>query len=278
MNLISVDTLAQAWLRASLDLLDRPRWTDTTTILHIARPTLVRAQDQEVADILEEFLVTHRRYGHHTVAETIFPGYEYVTHGVEGVYSMYPARIFPQIRRHRDTRHWGTYAYRLLRRRDHEGNEYNPLECCIQKMKDKARKRAAYEVGLGFGFDLATYDDEEDRSARMGGPCLSHLSFKVIENAVHLAVMYRSHYYIHRAYGNLLGLARLQSFVADQIELPVGPLVCHSTMAVLEHGGQWGWQKSAVPLLLSRCRKAMSGACEHKLFGAVRRCDDGGPL
>ena len=76
-------------------------------------------------------------------------------------------------------RHWGTYAYRLLRRRDENAKEYNPLEFCIQKMKDRARKRAAYEVGLGFGFDLATYDDDDDRGDRMGGPCLSHLSFKV---------------------------------------------------------------------------------------------------
>ena len=260
MNLISVDTLAQAWLQASLYLVDLPGWMDTSTILHIARPTWVRPEDQKVADVLEEFLVTHGRHNHHTVAETIFPGYEYVTHGVEGVYTTYPARIFPRIERHRDMRRWGTYAYRLLRRRDRDGNEYNPLECCIRKMKDRARKRAAYEIGLGFGFDLATYDDEADWSARMGGPCLSHVSFKVIDNTVHLAVMYRSHYYIQRAYGNLLGLARLQAFVAEQIEASVGPLVCHSTMAVLEHGRGWGWRKSEVPPLLSRCRSAASEA------------------
>ena len=209
MNLIAVDTLAQAWLQASLHLLDIPSWTDTTTVLHIAQPTMVRAQDQEVADMLDDFLVTHNRYSHHTVAETIFPGYEYITHGVDGVYSTYPARIFPKIKHHSDMRHWGTYAYRLVRRRDHKGREYNPLAYCIQKMKDKARKRAAYEVGLGFGFDLATYDDDDDRSARMGGPCLSHLSFKVIENTVHLAVMYRSHYYIHRAFGKPVGSCAL---------------------------------------------------------------------
>ena len=268
MNLISVDTLAQAWLRGCHHLLDIPSWTDTTTVLHIARPTMVRAQDQAVADILEEFLVTHRRYSHHTVAETIFPGYEYITHGVDGVYRIYPEQIFPRIKHHGDMRHWGTYAYRLVRRRDHRGNEYNPLEYCIQKMKDKARKRAAYEVGLGFGCDLATYDDDDDRRDRMGGPCLSHLSFKVIENTVHLAVMYRSHYYIHRVFGNLLGLARLQSFVADQIELPPGPLVCHSTMAVLEHGRQWGWRKTEVRPLLSRCREAMLGEPSQELIGA----------
>ena len=258
MNLVAVDTLAQAWLGAAVHLLGRPNWTDTTIILHIARPTLVRNEDQAAADILEEFLVDHGQYSHHTVAETIFPGYEYVTHGVEGVYRTYPEEVFPRIKSHEDMRHWGTYAYRLLRRRDDTGKEYNPLEYCIEKMRDKVRKRAAYELGLGFGFDLATYDDNDDRADRMGGPCLSHLSFKVIGDAVHLAAMYRSHYYVHRAYGNLLGLARLQSFVAEQIGLSSGPLVCHSTMALLEYGSQWGWKKSEIPPLVARCRDVMT--------------------
>lgn len=258
MNLIPVDTLAQAWLAASQHLLACPDWTDTTVILHIARPTLVRPEDQATADVLDDFLVAHGLYSHHTVAETIFPGYEYVTHGVDGVYRVYPDEVFPRIKNHEDMRPWGTYAHRLLRRLDREGNEYNPLAYCIDKMRDKARKRAAYELGLGFGFDLATYDDNEDRADRMGGPCLSHLSFKVIDDSVHLAAMYRSHYYMHRAYGNLLGLARLQSFVAEQIELSPGPLVCHSTMALLEHGRQVGWKKGEVPTLLARCREAMT--------------------
>jgi hypothetical protein len=258
MKLIDADTLASAWLQASGHLLGRKGWTDTTIVLHVSNPAVVHRPDQDVADILDDFLVSHGQYSHHTVAETIFPGYEYITHGVEGVFRIYPEEVFPRIRDHEDMRHWGTYAYRLLRRRDENGKEYNPLEFCIRKMKDKVRKRAAYELGLGFGFDLATYDDDDDRGDRMGGPCLSHLSFKVIDGHVHLAAMYRSHYYVHRAFGNLLGLARLQSFVADQIELPLGPLVCHSTMAVLESGSSWGWSKGEIPPLVRLCEEALA--------------------
>ncbi len=251
MKLIQSATLAQGWLDACEHLLSMPEWRDTTVVLHIGEPTRVRREDRAVANALDAFLLGHNKYSNHTVAETIFPGYEYVRRGVDGVFSSYPDEIFPRLMDLPEVRRWGTYAHRLLQRTDKNGKKYNPLEVCISKMRQKQPVRAAYEVGLGFGFDLATYDDDEDRSARLGGPCLSHLSFKLIGGKVHLTAMYRSHYYVQRAYGNLLGLARLQSFVAEQVGVTSGPLVCHSTMAVLEHGKEWG--KREVPPLINSC-------------------------
>lgn len=267
MKLVAVDTVAEGWLHACLHLLGRPGWADTTVILHISHPDLVRRQDRAVELALDRFLVAHNRHGNHTVAETLFPGGAYVRHGTRGVFNEYPEEIYPRIRNHPDMRRWGTYAIRLLRRRGEDGKEYNPLECCIRKMKDVQPKRAAYELGLGFGFDLATYDDDDDRGLRMGGPCLSHLSFKFIDGAVHLTAMYRSHYYIERAFGNLLGLTRLQAFVAGETDAKVGSLVCHSTMATLDRGRQAvhrgsaparaGWLKSEIRPLLLNCQAAM---------------------
>jgi hypothetical protein len=253
MKMIPASTMAEAWLQACQHLVALSQWTDTTVVLLIEQPTLVRVNDQAVSSELDRFLSAHGQFSNHTVAETIFPGYEYVRHGVDGVYRVYPEEIYPQIEHHPDMRHWGSYAYRLLRRRGADGTMYNPLEYCVEKMKDVRPKRAAYEVGLGFGFDLATYDDDTDRPDRMGGPCLSHLSFKFIGGKIHLTALYRSHYYVHRAFGNLLGLARLQSFVADQVGAEVGPLVCHSTMAVVEHGNPFAWNKAAVRDLLAEC-------------------------
>ena len=120
-------------------------------------------------------------------------------------------------------------------------------------------------LGLGFGFDLAVYDDDADRGSRMGGPCLSHLSFKFIDDHVELTAIYRSHYYIQRTYGNLIGLARLLSFVADQVGVPPGPLVCHSTMAMMECGRDWGWLKNEVSPLVARCEKFMESKTDTEL-------------
>lgn len=262
MKLISGFSLADVWLQGCQHLLEQPSWTDTTVVLHVSNPLMVKREDKAMASALNQFLIEHDRHSNHTVAETIFPGYEYVHRGVAGVYA-YPEDIFPGIKRHPDSRSWGTYAQRLLHRVDADGQAYNPLESCIKKMKQKQPVRAAYEVGLGYGFDLSTYDDDDDRAHRMAGPCLSHLSFKLIKKTIHLTAIYRSHYYLQRAYGNLLGLARLQSFVADQVGVAVGPLACHSTMAVLEHGKEWGWRKTEVPPLIETCVQLMRG-----LYGA----------
>jgi len=252
MKMIQTKTFPQAWLEACEHLLAKSSWEDTTVVLHIDDPTHMSREDKQVANTLDRFLVAHDEHSNHTVAETIFPAYEYVHRGVEGVFKTYPDEIFPRIESHDDARHWGTYAYRLLRRTDAKGKTYNPLEDLIEKMRQKQAVRASYEVGLGLDADVATYDGDKDRRLRLGGPCLSHLSFKLLANAVHLTVMYRFHYYIQRAFGNLLGLARLQSFVAKQVGASSGPLVCHSTLAVLDHGK--AWNKSAVQALIASCR------------------------
>jgi hypothetical protein len=259
MKVIPGDTIAEVWVKACCYLLDCRKMMDTNVILNITQPALVRQQDAAIAARLDAFLLAYEQYSNHTVAETIFPGYEYVRRGVDGVYNVYPDVIYPRIAELKEVERWGTYAHRLLRRVDKQGVTYNPLEKCVEKMRDRKPKKASYELGFGFGFDLATYDDDEDRADRMGLPCLSHLSFKVIDGAVHLTAMYRSHYYIHRGYGNLLGLARLQSFVAEQSSKKVGSLVCHSTLARVEVD-KFPWKKADVQQLVSACAEMATSA------------------
>jgi hypothetical protein len=70
-----------------------------------------------------------------------------------------------------------------------------------------------------------------------------------------LTALYRSHYYVEKTLGNLLGLAQLQAFVAKEAGINIGPLICHSTYAVLErYSGEWG--KSHIEKLIKNCHKA----------------------
>ena len=105
-------------------------------------------------------------------------------------------------------------------------------------MKNEAAKprpkKSCYELGVAEGeYDMPLYSPAQDGTRRMGSPCLSHLSFKLFQNAVHLTALYRSHDYSYKVPGNLLGLARLQNCVAKEVGRSIGSLTVHSSYAYL---------------------------------------------
>jgi hypothetical protein len=87
-------------------------------------------------------------------------------------------------------------------------------------------------------YELAVYRPELDAKLGMGFPCLSHVSLKLdlALGIVHLTAIYRNQYYLQRAYGNFLGLLRLQAFIARELGIGQGEFVCHATHAKLEAG------------------------------------------
>jgi hypothetical protein len=191
-----------------------------------------------------------------SVAETIFPAKEYRLHGAKGVYDVYPETVFPKIR---PLLNWGTYAQRLLRRRGRDGKPMNPLKICVEKMKgqlakEKGAKRNCYELSLNEDesdepLELAIYTAVNDQKPTFGRPCLSHISLKITRDGkLNLSALYRSHYYVERALGNLLGLARLQDFICKQTGLAAGTLVCLATYARLDV--HVGWGKTKIEALL----------------------------
>ncbi|MDE0658064.1 MAG: hypothetical protein OXI79_00280 [Gammaproteobacteria bacterium] len=198
---------------------------------------------------IDNFLAGEGALPSHTVAETIFPGWLYKKHGRRGVFEIYPDVEYPTIKTGRPGA-WGTYAHRLVRRMDGNGKTVNPLEDMLEKMQTEiatdAPKRSCYEIGISHGeFELPLYSTVGDRTRHMGGPCLSHLSFKMYNSCVHLTAIYRSHDYSQKVIGNILGLARLLDFVAKETSLKVGTLVIHSTYAFLNGS------KTKLRLLLS---------------------------
>ena len=255
-------TIAEVWLRACEHVAAKPKWEDNTVILRVASPVRMRARDRSAATSLDSFLRHHERFPNHTVAETIFPGYEYMRRGSDGVFKEYPDKIYPKMKKH-STRGWGRYAERLVRRKRPDGTVWNPLEKTIQKLINFS-KRNAFEIAVSDiavedeeeSATIALYNDNADGKISMGLPCLSHLSFHIVEgNRLQLTALYRSHYYVQRLYGNLLGLARLQDFVAQLAGLKTGELVCHSTFAKLETGGKDApWKKQDIKDLLHTVR------------------------
>lgn len=253
-KVIVAQTRLDAWLEATEYLLTVG--SDLNLILSVSRPGYEGADGKSAAILLDKFFVGEGELPLHTVAETIFPAWEYQRRGLQGL-DKYADIEYPALKK-AQPQAWGTYAYRLLRRRTANGETVNPLRALIDKMKSELSKQsggsltACYEIGVAEGeYDLPLYNSVDDQARRRGGPCLSHLSFKLFDGAIHLTAMYRSHDYRYKVPGNLLGLARLQACVAGEVGVPIGTLVVHSTYAWLSQGKG----KRALAKLLSKIHK-----------------------
>jgi hypothetical protein len=239
---IVAPTPVAAWLQAAQHLLAQPKRRASRIFLEIENPIGLPPQDRAVYGVVDRFLLSHGGLPINTVANTIFPWGMYRRHGWPALYEEYLA-VFPQVQRDCDARQWGTYFHRLIQRRDHTGSEIRPLPYLIEKLNKRFRNRAAYELSpVDLFLDIPVYDARLDKHYPLSGPCLSHLSFSLTEDrALDLTAHYRSHFYVQRALGNLIGLAHLMQFVAEQTELRIGVLACVSNTAQLDTKiGGWG--------------------------------------
>ena len=68
-------------------------------------------------------------------------------------------------------------------------------------------------------------------SRMRGFPCLVHLSFTLLNGVLHCTAVYRHHYMMTKAYGNLVGLSHLMRFLCQQTGFELGELVVNATLA-----------------------------------------------
>lgn len=265
MELIKGQTVPEVWLAALEHVAKQPDAEDFDVFLHIAQPTVLSEADAGVYKAVDRFLTGHGAFSVHTVAETIFPLDEYERHGSQGLFGDYPAKL-RAIQKARTDGNWGSYSHRILRQKDAEGKTFNPLEDMVLKITRHGKYRASFELGSGRPFEdeIPIYDAATDRKRLYGGPCLSHLSIKVHDGQIRFNATYRSHYYVRRLLGNLVGLGRLQYFLARETKLAVGGLTINSTFARLDSGSGEGsgghWTKAEALGLISSCRAIYDSA------------------
>lgn len=234
----SVDTTrAGAWLKAA-QLLSARKERVYNLIVEIEKPDLATQQSRAIEAHVDAFLRKHDCQPIHTVAETIFPAFEYRSGGLKKVFE-YPTTIFPEIKSAGGNSK-GTYAKRLVHRLMSDGKVFNPLEFAIEKLRKQLTldgpKRAVYELDLNEeALELKFYDAETDHTNAVGGQCLSHVSLKLgPKRELYLTALYRYQFFVQKALGNFKGLARLQACIARELGIPIGPLVCHATLAILD--------------------------------------------
>jgi hypothetical protein len=261
---ISESSLTRAWMVATDQLLNAGGEV-FSLVVSIADPSEPAGSEADVRRYLDSVLTKARLQDTQTVANTIFPIALANGRSAERLYDTYSNKTFSVLRRFAPNRR-GTYFLRMIKRdsqRHPKVVSRNPLDELIKKM------RVELERGTGIlrcAYELAVYDPLDDASVRMGFPCLSHVSLKLDPDhgRLHLTALYRNQQYIERAYGNFLGLARLQAFIARETELEVGELVCHATHAEVDHLG-----KRAVRDLLNKCREHLVGADGTGLLSAA---------
>jgi hypothetical protein len=243
-------------LNAAFWLVEQEGYSAKNLLLEIDRPASMTSSDERIVETVDNFLRQQDHLPVVSVAGTIFPAGLYSSHGAHGVYEIYPNDVYPKVKEG-----WGTYAYRLVRRTGANGATMNPLQTLIEKMnklmKNTSTLSRVYELNsIDLFADLPLYEGTLDSNRGLGHPCLSHLSLRVEhKSTLALTAIYRSHFYVQKTLGNLLGLAQLQSFIANETKLTVGMLTIHSIHAELERqNGKWG--KKGIVDLIAACKKA----------------------
>ena len=228
----TADSCARAWAAASNAVI--AAGDDAyNVVIDVKNPVQHDPEDNAAISLVDQFLKSHGQNPIVTVANTIFPSALYRKHGSPGLYDAY----FQAYDRLTETKRWGRYFERMTRHRKLNGTTYNPLQDLIDKMK----RQEAASVRYSSAYELAVYDPLKDGRMLYGGQCLSYLSFKRSkQDGLMLTALYRNHTYITRCLGNLIGLGRLQEFVAKEVGIPVSSLTCISTHAQIDKGVGWG--------------------------------------
>jgi len=101
-------------------------------------------------------------------------------------------------------------------------------DCPADQLTDTVRKLRAELASKGGSkssrYEINIYNERCDTSP-MSFPCLAHLSVHLHEGKLNMQAIYRNEYLVGRGYGNFLGLAELQAYIATAAELPVGELL-----------------------------------------------------
>lgn len=242
---------ARAWLAAS-GAVAAAGGKANNVVIDIADPLAEDGLDAAIIGTVDRFLREHGRFPVATVANTVFPSAFARRRTATQLYADYPA-VHDRMRR--TTHDWGRYFDRMTRWPMPDGRTANQLDRIVRKVR---RQHVSSRVFSSI-YGVAIHDPSRDTRWR-GGPCLSSLNFEREGGRLMLTASYRSHHYVARCLGNLIGLGHLLGFVAAEAGLEPGSLTCMSIHAEIDNGTQriargvrCGWTGSEAAGLISRC-------------------------
>lgn len=219
-----------------------------------------------------------------TVANTIFPEVRYKYSGpnfsptltasqvqrlddsAQQLYEGY-CRALPTLRKFNGNRS-GTYFSRMISWPGKTAGGRNQLADRIRALRGQHGNSAFNASDIVIGGEalhepdavdgvrgVQVYSETDGRTR--GFPCMVHIDLTLHEGKLSLFATYRHQYLVTKAYGNLLGLARLQLFLSQQTGFPTGELAVMATLADAEHNG--AWSKTKVKAIIQSASAASGG-------------------
>lgn len=213
--------VGQAWVRATRHVLD------SGEVFHL----LVRILgdgDSNVQASLDALLQASGRQSVETVANTVFPSLMARSCDGHAELAGRYLQIYPKLKGVRQNSR-GTYFGRMIAYPTSEG-DIDQLGTMISKLR-----KSVDGQGLTSCYEISIISPSKDVNMRMQFPCLSYISLHLQRSQIlHMFASYRNHYMVERAYGNYLGLRRLQHYIAGEVGIEVGELAVLSGHATID--------------------------------------------
>ncbi len=240
-------TQVRAWLEAAERLLHEGELGGL--MLHIENPMALSSEEEAVIDLVDKYLKEHGQQGIATVANTIFPASLDRGDGIEGLRARYLAVYAKRMCRQGG---WGRYFERMVH---WETRDRGHVDQIAENIRMLRQLRADGAWNYKQCYEIALFDPARDLIKPRGRQCLSFIELKpALDGQLHMMAVYRNHHYVARTLGNLIGLGRLQQFIAQEAGFTLGTLTIQSTHAELDLAGG---RKREVQTLIAACRTAL---------------------
>ena len=227
---VEAENLSLAWLEAVTRMHTAREEKAVHLVLRIADPTAEVLKIREMA----QQLITDQNEAHPgrppkydilSTRNTMFPATWASRHTEPAELAAYYCERYPRLRQHPHNR-FGTYFGRIVaypRGEDKHASATHSDQ--LSNLVHKIRSELSGQGGAKSSrYELNIFSEQHDTNT-MSFPCMSHLSFHLHEGRLHQQAVYRNEYLVGRAYGNYLGLAQLQQYIAIACGIGVGEFI-----------------------------------------------------
>lgn len=245
-TIIADTNLSRAWARLFLRIFDSRRTELSPLTLSLTGFDADGgiAETAGVRESLDRTLKLKRKISVETVAFTIFPDrlWKIARGDRKRLFSLYVGAFPRYVAMNRSANGRGLYFERMTSFSKAVPCDGNQLEFILSSYNERAGVRDTM-------LQVAIFDPARDhiKMARVGFPCLQHVSFVPTKEGLAVNAFYATQYVFDKAYGNYLGLAQLGAFMAHELNLPLARL--NVTVGVANLDGVKKSDASLAPLI-----------------------------